>query len=86
MRREKHQQISKPGSLRDIESCLLLDSVSGEWAIASAEDSESWVWVVLDLVIDFPKLALTSLLTSIAAGLRRERQHHSSDELRRSQN
>jgi hypothetical protein len=70
MRREKHQQISKSGSLRDIESCLLLDSVSGECAIASAEDSESWVWVVLDLVIDFPKLALMSLLTSVRYWLR----------------
>jgi hypothetical protein len=80
MRREKHQQISKPESLRDIESRFLLDSVGGECVIAGAEDSESWVWVVLDLVIDFPKLAFMSLLTSIAAGFRREGQHHLSDE------
>jgi hypothetical protein len=80
MRDEKHQRISEPGSLRDIELCLALDSVGGERAIAKVEDSESWIWVALDLVIDFPKLAFMSLLTSITAGFRREGRHHLPDE------
>jgi len=81
MRGEKHQQISEPGSLRDIESRLVLDAVGGESNIAKVEEAEcSWAWVALDLVIDFPKLALTSLLTFIAAGFRREGQHQLSDE------
>ena len=48
--------------MKDIESCLLVDSVGGESTIAKVEDSESWVWVAFDLVIDFLKLALTSLV------------------------
>jgi hypothetical protein len=65
MRSEKHQQISEAQALTNIELCLLFDSVGGDCAIASAEDSESCVWVVLDLVINFPKLALICLLTSV---------------------
>ena len=38
MRNEKHQQLSEPVSLRNIESCLLLDSVGSERTIAKAED------------------------------------------------
>ena len=80
MRSQKHPQICEPQALMDIESRLVLDSVGCECALTKTADSESWVWIVLDLIIDSPKLALMSLLTSIAAGFGREGQHHCSDE------
>jgi hypothetical protein len=58
MRGKKLQQISEAQSLANIDSRLSLDFVGRERALRQAEDSESWVWIILDLVIDFPKLAL----------------------------
>jgi hypothetical protein len=80
MRGKKHQQISEAQSLANIDSLLSFDFVGRERALTQAEDSESLVWIVLDLVIDFPKLALMSLLTSIRCWLRKKRQHYLSDE------
>jgi hypothetical protein len=70
MRSEKHQQISEAQALRNIESRLSLDFVGYERALTNAEGSESCVWAILDLVIDFPKLVLMSLSTSVRAWLR----------------
>lgn len=78
MRSEKHYRYLMRRHLTNIELCLLFDSVGGDCAIASAEDSESCVWVILDLVIDFPKLALICLLASVRRWL--QNKHHLSDE------
>jgi hypothetical protein len=57
----------------NIDSRLSFDFVGHERALTQAEDSESLVWIVLDLVIDFPKLALMSLLTSVRCWLRKKK-------------
>ena len=73
MRSEKHPQIFEAQTLTNIEPRLSLDLVGHEHALPKAEDSESWVWIVLDLVFDFPKLVLMSLLTSIRCWLRKRK-------------
>jgi hypothetical protein len=65
MRSEKHPQIFEPQTFTNIEPSLSLDLVGHERALTKAEDSESLVWIVLDLVFDFPKLVLMPLLTSV---------------------
>jgi hypothetical protein len=60
-------------ALTNIEPRRLLDLVGRERAITKAEDSESWVWIVLDIVFDFPKLVLMSLSTSIRCWLRKRK-------------
>src|SRR5438045_1522463 len=80
MRSKKDQQISEAQSVANIDSRLSLDVVGRERALTQAEDSESLIWIVLDLVIDFPKLALMSLLTSVSCWFRKKRQHYLSDE------
>jgi hypothetical protein len=72
MRGKKHQQISEAQSLANIDSRLSLDFVGYERVLTQAEDSESWIWIVLDLVIDLPKFALMSLLTSVLCWLGRK--------------
>ena len=73
MRSEKHPQVFEAQTLTNIEPRLSLDLVGHERALTEAEDSESWVWIVLDLIFDFPKLVLMPLLTSTRRWLRKRK-------------
>jgi hypothetical protein len=61
---KKSQQISRSQAI-NLEPRLSLDSFDGQHAISKANDSERWLWCVIDLLIDMPKLAFASLIRSV---------------------
>ena len=64
MRHKKRQEISRSQAV-NLERRLSLDSFPGQHAFSKANDSERWLWCVIDLILDMPKLALMSLLRSV---------------------
>ena len=72
---KKRQGVARSRAI-NLEPQLSLDSFRGQHAISKTDDSEHWLWCVIDLIIDMPKLALISLMRSIRRRISERRRGH----------